>query len=152
MNLRPLVCSACALLALGTATSGEEASSFVLPASEQINKAGELMRTPLMQAVRRGNADEVRALLAAGANPNIPEWHDNTPLMHACQHGYTDIVRMLLAAGADVNARNAYGQPPLHLAAYYGYESIVDKLRAIGTDIRVEEEPDESETLQAHIG
>ena len=138
MNLRPFVCSVLALLALGTATSREEASSFVLPASEQINKAGELMRTPLMQAVRRGNADEVRALLAAGADPNIPEWHNNTPLMHACQHGYTDIVRMLLAAGADVNARDVKGWTALMgvcVSRNNPTTEIAEMLLAAGADI-----------------
>ncbi|MBP3499228.1 MAG: ankyrin repeat domain-containing protein [Akkermansia sp.] len=138
MNLRPFVCSAFALLALGATTSGEEASSFVLPASEQINKAGELMRTPLMQAVRRGNADEVRALLAAGADPNIPEWHNNTPLMHACQHGYTDIVRMLLAAGADVNARDDEGWTALMgvcVSRNNPTTEIAEMLLAAGADI-----------------
>ena len=61
MNLRPFVCSV-VLFALGSTLYGEECSAFVLPAPEQINKAGEFMRTPLMQAVRRGATDEVRAL------------------------------------------------------------------------------------------
>lgn len=138
MNLRPFVCSAFTLLALGATTSGEEASSFVLPASEQINKAGEWMRTPLMQAVRRGNADEVRALLAAGADSNIPEWHNNTPLMHACQHVYTDIVRMLLAAGADVNARDDEGWTALMgvcVSRNNPTTEIAEMLLAAGADI-----------------
>ena len=56
MNLRPFVCSV-VLFALGSTLYGEECSAFVLPAPEQINKAGEFMRTPLMQAVRRGATD-----------------------------------------------------------------------------------------------
>ena len=56
--------------------------------------------------------------------------------------------KMVIAALA------ARGQSEISGVQYIerGYESIVDKLRAIGADIRVEEEPDESETLQAHIG
>jgi len=61
-----------------------------------------------------------------------------------------------LRAGAAmvIAALAARGQSEISGVQYIerGYESIVDKLRAIGADIRVEEEPDESETLQAHIG
>ena len=137
MNLRPLVYSV-VLFTVGSLAYGEEGSTFVLPEPEQINKAGEFMRTPLMQAVRRGNADEVRALLAAGAAPNIPEWHNNTPLMHACQHGYTDIVRMLLAAGADVNARDDEGWTALMgvcVSRNNPTTEIAEMLLAAGADI-----------------
>lgn len=137
MNLRPFVCSvlvAAALLPPLTVTGAE----FTVPPVEEINRQGMCDRTPLMLAVRRGNAEEVRALLAAGANPNIPEWHNNTPLMHACQHGYTNIVRMLLAAGADVNARNVKGWTALMgvcVSRNNPTTEIAEMLLAAGADI-----------------
>ena len=61
-----------------------------------------------------------------------------------------------LRAGAAmvIAALAARGQSEISGVQYIerGYEAIVDKLRAIGADIRTVEEPDESETLQAHIG
>ncbi len=113
-------------------------ADFTIPPADTINQQGMFERTPLMQAVRRGNADEVQALLAAGANPNIPEWHNNTPLMHACQHGYTDIVRMLLAAGADVNARDDEGWTALMgvcVSRNNPTTEIAEMLLAAGADI-----------------
>ena len=60
--------------------------------------------TPLFQAVADGDAARVRALLAAGADPNEREPGDNaTPLHFAAANGRLEIVRGLLDAGADVH-------------------------------------------------
>lgn len=60
--------------------------------------------TPLHTAARDGNLDEVRRLLAAGADPNFREAGDNTtPLHWAAASRQTEIVRALLDAGADVH-------------------------------------------------
>lgn len=126
------------MLLLSLLPTAAEGADFTIPPTEEINRQGMFERTPLMQAVRRGNADEVRALLAAGANPNIPEWHNNTPLMHACQHGYTDIVRMLLAAGADVNARDVKGWTALMgvcVSRNNPTTEIAEMLLAAGADV-----------------
>lgn len=60
--------------------------------------------TALIEAIilGRGGADHqeiVRMLLAAGANPNLPDAAGRSPLALARERGYAEIVRLLEAAG-----------------------------------------------------
>ena len=61
-----------------------------------------------------------------------------------------------LRAGAAmvIAALAAQGQSEISCVQYIerGYEDIVSKLRALGADIRAVEEPEEAESLEAHIG
>ena len=61
-----------------------------------------------------------------------------------------------LRAGAAmvIAAMAAHGQSEISCVQYIerGYEDIVSKLRALGADIRAVEEPEEAESLEAHIG
>ena len=61
-----------------------------------------------------------------------------------------------LRAGAAmvIAALAAHGQSEISCVQYIarGYEDIVYKLRALGADIRAVEEPEEAESLEAHIG
>ena len=67
----------------------------------------------LIDAVQRGLAADVAALLAAGADVNELSPQGNTPLVLACLHGYTEVVTTLLAADADLNQTAARGDAPL---------------------------------------
>lgn len=68
--------------------------------------------TALHTAALQGDAPIVRALLNAGAVPDVrsgPEELD-TPLMDAAANGFLSIVEMLLSAGADPRVTNARGR------------------------------------------
>jgi ankyrin repeat protein len=71
--------------------------------------------TPLMYAVLYGDADAVRQLLDAGADPNVRNDAGASALMWAA----TDLekARLLVARGADVNARSDDGRTPVMIAA-----------------------------------
>jgi ankyrin repeat protein len=71
--------------------------------------------TPLMYAAAFGNADMVRLLLAANADPNATNEFGATALMWAVNDAQK--VRLLLSAGADVNAKSKLGRTPLIIAA-----------------------------------
>lgn len=82
----------------------------------------------LALACAKGEESVVRAMLVAGANPNlaIAEPCDatrasdcadrSTPLHLAARGGFTGICALLLHRGASPSARNAHGRTPLHEA------------------------------------
>jgi ankyrin repeat protein len=80
---------------------------------KDMNRGG---MTGLMFAARDGKIDAVRALLKAGANPNLADPDHSTPLLVALMNGHWDTARLLIEAGADVNAWDWWGQTPLYVA------------------------------------
>lgn len=79
-----------------------------------------LAATPLVDAVRQGDAAAVRALLQSGTNVNQPEGDGATALHWAAHDDKTDLARLLLDAGASAQAVNDLGVTALHLAAANG--------------------------------
>ena len=71
--------------------------------------------TLLMYAALYGDAESVRLLLEAGAEPNIRNEAGATALMWAVDD--LDKTRLLIRSGADVNARSDDGRTPLLIAA-----------------------------------
>ncbi|MEU8732493.1 ankyrin repeat domain-containing protein [Streptomyces tendae] len=61
----------------------------------------------LSQAVRRGDADAVRAALRAGADRELRDEQGRTPLLLAALADRVEVAEVLVAAGADVNAQDA---------------------------------------------
>lgn len=72
---------------------------------------------PLHRAAASGNADIVKMLLDAGANPHATNrLHSFTPLHSAAAAGSAECVKLLLAAGSSAEAVDRYGSLPLHKA------------------------------------
>ncbi len=91
----------------------------------------------LAEAVRRGDADDVRTLLKAdGAAHNLdsPGRDSMTPLLWASEANDSKIARLLLDAGADANLGNRYGITPLWLAATNRSAELVKLLLEHGAD------------------
>ena len=102
----------------------------------RLSAEGEAGWTPLHAAVAEGDLEALKALLAAGADPNAEALDDGIPLgtsLHlAAENGNLEFVRVLLAAGADLDARDGDGATPLHLAAAHGHPELVQALLAAG--------------------
>ena len=93
---------------------------------------GEIHRTPLFQAVQDQDADLVRVLLQAKANPNTQDIGGSTPLMEAIVVGSNEVVALLLEAGGDPNLPNKAGFNSINTCAQYGHVEILDMLVRAG--------------------
>jgi len=84
----------------------------------------------------------VQALLAAGADPNLPNCR-HTPLGEAARNGHLHLLQILLSAGASLEVRSRDGDSAASLAKLYGRKSILAFLRQYtGTDLSQFEDDD----------
>ncbi|XP_046983915.1 ankyrin repeat domain-containing protein 65-like [Schistocerca americana] len=90
----------------------------------------------LIEAARQGAAEQLRELLAAGADVGArDEWTSWTALHWASERGHVAAASCLVGAGAEVDARSSWGQwTPLHWAAYNGHAGVVRLLVAASAD------------------
>jgi ankyrin repeat protein len=105
-------------------------------------------------AVEHDRADALRALLAAGVEPNVVAPQGSTgrqpmPLLHLAVHlGHDDVIAALLAAGADPNLRATVferaGTTPLMVAAEGQKLARVKTLLEAGADPQARDEQGET--------
>jgi len=76
-----------------------------------------LVPPPFREASDRSQANAVKTLIAAGADPNVWSWPDNSPPLHkAAALGNLDLIRALVAAGAKLDGIDNDGNTPLQIA------------------------------------
>jgi ankyrin repeat protein len=88
----------------------------------------------VIDAVKGGSADAVRALLKQKVDVNAAEPDGTTALHWAAHANNLELTRILLRAGANVNAVNRYGVAPLRLAVEAGNAALADALLAAGAN------------------
>lgn len=88
----------------------------------------------LLDAVRAGDRDAVRALLAAGADVNAAQPDGATALAWAAYRDDLETVDLLIRAGAGLNAANDYGVTPLTIACTNRNAAMVARLAAAGAN------------------
>ena len=113
MNARSWVVPALAVLCLGAAAPADG---------------------PLIDAVRRGDAARVRALIAQQVDVSTPDAAGTTALHWAVHRDNLDTINLLIAAGADVAAANRYGATPLSVACENGHAAVIEALLRAGAD------------------
>ena len=91
--------------------------------------------TALNTAAQANSGVEACILLAAGANPNIPNIDNTTPLMWFAWHNNIDTVRALIKAKADVNILNKLSHSALFLAVYRNHKDVAQALVIAGATV-----------------
>ncbi|XP_011879954.1 PREDICTED: BRCA1-associated RING domain protein 1-like isoform X2 [Vollenhovia emeryi] len=81
-----------------------------------INKPNHKGETALHIACLKNNAERVKQLLLAGANPNTKDNAGWTPLQEAISFGYIKICELLLTCGASPDISGRKNRRPLHEA------------------------------------
>ncbi|MDC1295782.1 ankyrin repeat domain-containing protein [Myxococcota bacterium] len=95
--------------------------------------------TPLLKAVALQQVDNVRRLLALGADPDLTSELRNTPLGEVSNLSSPEIrlgvARALLNSGAEVDRKNSNGFTPLVLAAQMGHTNLIELLISHGAEV-----------------
>ncbi len=90
--------------------------------------------TPLIIAAYYNNSGAVKALLDAGADPELQDSMGNTALMGACFKGYPETVKVLLENGASVHTANGNAATALTFAANFGRNELITLLLEYGAN------------------
>jgi ankyrin repeat protein len=93
--------------------------------------------SPLIDAVRKGDAAAVRVLLSRPVSVNAAAADGTTALHWATDRDDLDTAALLIRAGADVKAANRYGFTPLYSAAVNGNAAMIERLLQAGADVNV---------------
>ena len=90
----------------------------------------------LWQASMRGQADNVRKFIRAGADPNYVRrgW---SILMRVAREGRPDIAEIVIENGAKVNFKGKDGASALTIAAEHGNAEVAQVLLAKGGDVNI---------------
>jgi len=84
----------------------------------------------LIAAVKKGDVEAVKSLIAKGANVNARTNYGATALHFAADRGYLEVLKLLVEAGADVNAKDDfYKMPPLSMAMMRRHKEVVAYLQ-----------------------
>ena len=96
-------------------------------------------KTPLYKAMERGQINNARLLLDAGADVSTRYPGQLTILHLAVSRSNAVLVEILLSHGADPNAKAGEGITPLHYAAIFGSEPIALLLLNAGAGVEAKD-------------
>lgn len=94
---------------------------------------------PLHEAVKSGHLDEVKPLIASGADVNAPDNFHNPPLYWAATKGQVAIAEELIAHGANINGKDKSGSTALHAAASAGQVVLLEFLISKGAQVDIKD-------------
>ncbi|NMV37954.1 ankyrin repeat domain-containing protein [Ralstonia insidiosa] len=89
-----------------------------------VNQPGAVDDRLLHIAARKGEVQDIEALIAAGAQVNLPGDLGNTPLHNAALTGSKPAVLKLLELGAKTDIKNEFGETAADVAANGGHTDL----------------------------
>jgi len=93
-------------------------------------------RSPVADAVMKGDKAALRAALQQKADVNLPQVDGATALHWAVYRDDGEAADLLIKAGATADVKNREGVTPLAMASLYGSAAMVERLLAAGADAR----------------
>ena len=94
------------------------------------------LSTPLHEAVKAENFQNVKTLILNGAEINATDGRNETPLFYAVKKNLVSIVEFLLQNCADIEAKyNFSNRTPLYVASSMGHLEIVKMLLKKGANV-----------------
>ncbi|MFO0754572.1 MAG: ankyrin repeat domain-containing protein [Thermodesulfovibrionales bacterium] len=93
----------------------------------------------LFDSAGRGDLEEVKKLLAEGADVNCRDTIGWTPLIKAAWMGHLHVVRYLLEQGAEIDRQNDFGYTALMSAISSGHHPVVHYLLERGADVSLKD-------------
>jgi uncharacterized protein len=103
----------------------------------------------LIEAARRGDAEEVRRLLERGAAVTARDPEGATALVAAAYGNHLEVARALVGAGADVNAKDHTEQSAFLLATSENYLELLELALAAGADVDARDSYDGTGLIRA---
>lgn len=104
-----------------------------LPAIAQTAPDKKALNDELLVATRKSNIEQVKSLLAKGADVDAKSPYGATPLFFACDRSNAEIVKLLLEAGANPNIQDTfYKATPLGWASGKGNAEVMRLLVEYG--------------------
>ncbi|QBY54447.1 ankyrin repeat domain-containing protein [Cupriavidus oxalaticus] len=95
---------------------------------KQLNMTDLKGQTPLMLMAEDGDAELVRIMLQAGADPEMQDWQGMTALHSACKSRVDGCVDALLDHPCKLDKLTSEGRSPLHTASWAGNVHAVNRL------------------------
>ena len=118
---------------------GKNAENY-MDALGYIAKESKYRRYVLIHAAQTGDAETIKALIAAGADVNARDDDGKTLLFKAAGWDKRTAVNVLIELGANLNARDNVGETPLIDAAFKGRAEVAKALIAAGADVNARDD------------